>query len=82
MTLTSTVAQRSGIEPAKADEVLRLLKLFGLVDEGVLQRAERDARIYELRAEMTTQALAERFGLTERRVQQVVRTQLRIRRAG
>jgi hypothetical protein len=82
MTLASTVAQRSGIAKAQADEVLRLLELFGLVDKMTLARAERDAKIYELRAIMTTGALADRFGMTERRIQQVVRVQLRMRRAG
>jgi hypothetical protein len=78
MTLSSTLAQRSGIAPAQAEEVIRLLGLFGLVDPMTIQRAERDARIYELRKGMTAQDLAERFGVTERRVRQVIKAQLEI----
>ena len=35
--------------------------------------AERDARIVELRGSMTEAALAERFGLTTRRIRQIIR---------
>ena len=37
------------------------------------EQDQRDAKIYELRATMTEAAVAERFGLTIRRVQQIVR---------
>ena len=81
MTLSDTIALQSGIEPAQAGEVLRILALFGIVDPDTVIRAERDARIYELRAEMTAMELAERFGMTERRIYQVVKVQTRIRQA-
>lgn len=38
-------------------------------------RAERDRRIYELRATMTESQLAGRFGISIRRVQQIVKDQ-------
>ena len=38
-----------------------------------LSLAERDARIVELRGSMTEAALAERFGLTTRRIRQIIR---------
>lgn len=82
MTLADTLSQRSGIEPAQAGEVLRLLGMFGLIDSAALARAERDARIYELRSSMTTLALAERFEMTERQIQRVVKIQLELRRVG
>ena len=37
------------------------------------EQDQRDAKIYELRATMTEAAVAERFGLTIRRAQQIVR---------
>ena len=43
-------------------------------------RAERDRRIYELRATMTEAQLAERFTLSTRRIKQIVREQCLSRR--
>jgi len=80
MTLTTTLAQRSGTAPAQVDEVLRLLALFGLIDRRSVDRAERDTNIYELRGQMTEAAIAERFEMAPRHVRRIVRTQIAIRR--
>lgn len=48
--------------------------------EDVMDQAARDRKIYAMRATMTEAQLAERFGLTVRRVQQIVREQLMARR--
>lgn len=43
-------------------------------------QAERDTKIYELRASMPEAAIAARFGITVRRVQQIVKEQMEHRR--
>ena len=61
----------------------------GLAHKAALdfERSERRAKIYELRATMTEAAVAERFGISVSRVEQIVREetmfrQQRNRRAG
>ena len=44
------------------------------------EHAQRDAKIYELRAEYTEKDVAIRFGLSAVRVREIVREQLGIRR--
>lgn len=41
-----------------------------------LDRAERDRRIYELRATMSERDVAERFGVCRQRVRQIVKEQM------
>lgn len=48
----------------------------------IAELAERDAKIYELRAVLTEEVISDRFGLTQRRVRQIVREQLRLKKVG
>lgn len=41
---------------------------------------QRDAKVYELRATMTEVMIAQRFGLTVRRVRQIVKEQMMLHR--
>jgi DNA-binding MarR family transcriptional regulator len=78
--LNEAIAGKIGIEPATVSEVIRLLELFGLVEPGAMDRSNRDLRIYELRAQMTEEAIAVRFDLAPRHVRRIVRTQMALRR--
>lgn len=81
MTLPETIARQvPGIHVATAQEVLDLLRLFGLVDPVAIARQERDSRIYDLRSQMTEADLAARFDMTPRRVRQIIQVQMTIRR--
>lgn len=80
MTIAEDLAQRSGIDAASAGEVIRYLEMFGLIDREAIRRAERDAKIYELRACMNVPELAARFDITVCRVNQIIKKELAIRR--
>ena len=53
-----------------------------LIDDARVAKAERDAKIYELRKEMTTEDLSIRFDLHRREIFKIVKIQKDIRKTG
>jgi len=66
----------------------RVFEAQGAVDAAGLAKraaqdfefAERNEQIYKLRATMTEEEISHRFGVTRRRVQQIIREQLDLHR--
>jgi len=70
--------------------LLDLFKAQGAADAAGLARKaaesfdldQRDKHIYELRSTITEETLAGRFGVSPRRVRQIIRTQIRLKKVG
>lgn len=86
--MTKAVVARCGGDPVDAEPFVRALLdvalAHGLILAERLERHERDAKMYDLR---TTEALpvvaiASRFGTHRDTVNEAIKSQLKIRRAG
>ena len=74
--LARVIEAQAAADPKELVSAIAIqLVAAGLVTEARSAQAERDAKIYALRALMSTRALSERFQITERQVKRIVRSQ-------